>query len=164
MERHATLSDCGTYRYDLHRRWGDAGAPVCWVMLNPSTADATIDDPTIRRCIGFTRSWGYNSLTVVNLWALRATDPIELAKHSSPQGPLNAAIVEHHVACSSLIVLAWGAHKPSKLLREPPVDIDRMIRKWRRTAVFNLGTTKDGSPRHPLYVRADTPLQNVSPI
>lgn len=78
MERAAEFSGCGRYRYSLRRRWADGGPPACWIMLNPSTADAEKDAPTIRRCIGFSKAWGHNALVVVNLFALRSTDPTAL--------------------------------------------------------------------------------------
>src|SRR5687768_14824465 len=78
VERDARFSDCGTYRYNLTRLWDARLIRVCWVMLNPSTADQHEDDATIRRCIGFSRSWGAGALTVVNLFAFRATQPRDL--------------------------------------------------------------------------------------
>jgi len=83
--RSAVLSDCGTYRYSLTRRWSP-GPLLGWVMLNPSRADALVDDPTIRRCVGFARRWGFAGIVVRNLYALRATDPRELSRHPAPVG------------------------------------------------------------------------------
>ncbi|MDB5297796.1 MAG: hypothetical protein JWO31_3779 [Phycisphaerales bacterium] len=71
----AVLSPCERYRYVLHRWWDESKPAVCWLMLNPSTADAATDDPTIRKCCGFARAWGAGGIAVVNLFALRATDP-----------------------------------------------------------------------------------------
>ena len=72
-EKSAIISECEQYRYELRRIWQPKKGLVCWVMLNPSIADANIDDPTIRRCIGYTAKWGYGGRVVVNLFALRAT-------------------------------------------------------------------------------------------
>ncbi len=151
----ATISACGRYRYTLTRRWGSGSSSVLWVMLNPSTADATLDDPTIRRCIAFSKAWGRDALTVCNLYALRTTYPAELWKCADPVGPEN----DKHIVRSGgdVIVCAWGANAKA----------DRV------TAFFNLmsgmapmlclGTTKAGAPRHPLYVAGSTPLQPWRP-
>src|SRR5262249_14212908 len=94
VRRAAVISDCGRYRYSLTRRWGDAAEPrALFVMLNPSTADAEQDDPTIRRCIGFAKAWGMGSLEVVNLYALRATDPAALLSAPDPIGPKNDTMI-----------------------------------------------------------------------
>jgi hypothetical protein len=159
MERTAKLSDCGTYRYSLGRRWNEPmpeRLPVLdlWVMLNPSTADAEIDDPTIRRCIAFSRSWGADGLRVVNLFALRSTDPAALNRHPDPIGPRNDATLKLLAQATrelgGRIVCAWGAH-PMAAVR------GRMVLPLLGDAMC-LGTTKAGAPRHPLYVRGDTAL------
>ena len=141
------------YRYTLHREWngGDCGV-VCWVMLNPSTADAVRDDPTIRRCIGFSRRWGFNSLVVVNLFALRATDPNVLLLDANPVGPGNDDAIRHAAQEASLIVAAWGAHPAMVRGRR-----DQRVRDL-CAALHCLGTTRGGHPRHPLRLRADTQL------
>lgn len=159
----AVLSECGRYRYRLDRSWDrdDHGlGTVTWVMLNPSTADASVDDPTIRRCIGFSKLWGYNALTVVNLFAWRATDPDELLVANDPVGPDNEAhLIEATCGCD-LAVAAWGASWPrpmhaqaERVGRELAAHADK---EW---AVRCLGVTATGQPRHPLYVRGDTALQ-----
>ncbi len=108
----AVISDCGKYRYTLEREWMTGQGTCLFVMLNPSTADASEDDPTIRRCIGFAQRWGYQRLTVGNLFAYRATDPLGLR-----EVPLDVAIGpenDDHLCDlshgASLIVAAWGAH------------------------------------------------------
>lgn len=145
LQRDAVLSPDGVYRYELRRRWG-TGQPVAFVMLNPSTADATVDDPTIRRCVGFARAWGFGALVVRNLFALRATDPRELAGHPDAVGPLNdtylAADDVHSVVC------AWGAH-PFAVERGAEV---RGMFAGRGVRLHHLGLTKAGHPRHPLYL------------
>lgn len=126
-------------------------------MLNPSTADATKNDPTIRRCIGFAAREGCTELTVVNLFALRATNPKELNKHPDPVGPENNDHIrrqmEKHVS-GGLIVAAWGANK--NLLTFVRAD---EIQAEYFGHLMCLGTTADGMPRHPLYVPASTPLE-----
>lgn len=152
----AIISPCGTYRYELQRRRGidypERGAAV-FCMLNPSTADASIDDPTIRRCRGFADAWGCDGLIVVNLYALRATDPRELRRHSEPIGPENDFQLRSVARCLGDIVCAWGANAdPSRVRDVVAIFRDAGARLW------CLGTTKDGHPRHPLYVRGDTKL------
>lgn len=150
----AVISDSGTYRYRLTRIWDESKPVMAWVMLNPSTADGSTDDPTIRRCINFAKAWGYGGITVVNLYALRATDPKELWQHHDPVGPDNdaelAKIAENH----SLIVLAWGANANTDRTGVVLRILSRAYDLCNKLAV--LGWTKGGEPRHPLYVRADT--------
>ena len=147
----------GPYRYKLWRTWDYDLMPTAWVMLNPSTADATADDPTIRRCMAFSRRWGAGGIIVVNLFALRATAPAELLRAAragiDPIGPENDRhLLDVFPACD-VIIAAWGAHAMAKdrakaVLPLVPENMELSC----------LGTTKDGYPRHPLYVSADFPL------
>lgn len=156
-ERTAVLSDCGTYRYRLTRRWASGPCDV-WVMLNPSTADAELDDPTIRRCVGFSRGWGSGSLSVVNLFALRATDPEALRRHPDPVGPDNDGYLRSTFAVArhsgGRIVTAWGAHRMAGWRAR---EVARLFGgDWSQVhGAVHLGTTKAGAPKHPLYLRAD---------
>lgn len=150
----ATLSGCDRYRYELTRRWDEpfSGRPnLGWVMLNPSTADAEKDDPTIRRVIRFSRVLGFGGCTVVNLYALRATDPRELMAADDPVGPMNDLIAGFWIRHLSLVIAAWGAHK---LARDREAWFFKQVRQA-GTEVRCLGVTKNGYPRHPLYVRKD---------
>jgi hypothetical protein len=155
----AIISPCGQYRYTLHRRIPSVlrwVKPCLFVMLNPSTADATMDDPTIRRCLGFAKREGCTGLTVVNLFALRATDPSELAKHPDPIGADNAKHIAEEIDVHQrigLVIAAWGAH-PMACARSLYATRSALL----SAGALCLGTTKDGSPRHPLYVKADQPL------
>lgn len=149
MLKTATISPCGKYRYTLRRIWDHALPPCYWIMLNPSTADDKEDDPTIRRVIGFSRSWGCGSADVFNLFALRATDPMALQLEDDPVGPEN----DHHlstIAKDRMVVAAWGTWGD---YRSRALAMRRMF----DGRLICLGTTKDGHPRHPLYVRADAP-------
>jgi hypothetical protein len=150
----AVLSACGTYRYQLHRTW-DASAPtLAWVMLNPSTADAEVDDPTIRRCIGFARRWHFGGIIVANLFALRATDPRELRAHGDPVGPDNDRTLAEVARDAEALVCAWGANTyAAARARVVRVMIGDAMR-WPRVPLC-LGVTKGNSPRHPLYVPGD---------
>ncbi|WP_027947183.1 DUF1643 domain-containing protein [Amycolatopsis taiwanensis] len=157
VQKSAVISPCGTYRYELTRRWSD-GPPVGWVMLNPSTADANLDDPTIRRCIAFAKAWGYGGIVVRNLYALRATDPRELDRHSEPIGPDNDAHLARCVG-EPLTIVAWGARGGDRGREVLGLLASRGVRP------HLLATTGDGQPRHPLYLRADllpVPVQEVA--
>lgn len=148
VETSATFSPCGGYRYDLVRRWSP-GPSVCWVMLNPSTATETTNDPTIRRCINFSKSWGAGGLVVVNLYALRSTEPRGLLGGLPPTDPANALAILRHVREADMVVAAWGATWETLGLSRYHVEA------WAAEAgreVWCLGKTKGGHPRHPLYV------------
>lgn len=149
VARSARISADGLYRYRLTRAWGD-GEIAVFVMLNPSTADAAIDDPTIRRCIGFAKTWGMAGIEVVNLYAYRATNPAELWGADDPVGPDNDEFLTTAAfARPGPLVAAWGVNaKPPRVMEVLSLPgFDRLQ---------CLGTTKDGYPRHPLYVRGDT--------
>ena len=152
----AVLSPCRTYRYRLTRHWraGWQDDAIVWVMLNPSTADETLDDPTIRRCIGFSKAWGAGGMHIVNLFAFRSTDPAALARADDPVGPDNDEwmhetvtgwLPPEYASGQRTVVAAWGAH---------PFAVERAAHCFRTLATdwLCLGTTKDGHPRHPLYV------------
>lgn len=147
MGHSAVLSPCRTYRYALERRWG-GGPFVLFVGLNPSTADESADDPTIRRCIGFARAWGFGGLLMGNLFAYRATDPRDLVAAADPVGPDADVWLTTMAMRSGLVIAAWGAHAMAK--RRAPDALAAL------GEVHALGATKDGSPRHPLYMRADS--------
>lgn len=152
----AVIDETGTYRYDLRRQvLGVRVGCATWIMLNPSVASADVDDPTIRRCMRFTADWGYHEMRVVNLFALRATNPKELRTHVDPVGPDNdAAIVEAH-RNAHLVIAAWGA---DTFAVERARHVRAMMAK-QRCPMMCLGTTKSGAPRHPLYVPAATQPQ-----
>jgi hypothetical protein len=161
----ADLSPCGTYRYLLGRRVGDGQRAALFVMLNPSTADASEDDPTIRRCRRFARREGCGLLEVVNLFAYRVTDPVALRFVEDPVGSANDHFIEQAVARAGLVVVAWGALRRPLVRRAWAVGgaiYDHLPAHGRR-GPFCLGMTANGAPRHPLYVRADQPLEPWSP-
>lgn len=160
MYRAATMSSDGQYRWLLSRRWG-LGPYMTWIMLNPSTANHQQDDPTIRRCIGFAREWGFAGLVVVNLFAVRMTDPVALLQHPDPIGPENAAFLRKGRRLGELTVAAWGAHQAARVLfkqRGYP-HADEAVEALKHMELRCLGTTMEGHPRHPLYVRRETELQ-----
>ena len=154
----ATFSPCERYRYTLRRQW-DASKPyVLFVMLNPSTADATQNDPTIRRCIGFAKRWGYGGLLVGNIFALRSTDPRRLYLVRDPVGPDNdvALVNLHHEA--SFTVAAWGVHGKFNGRGDRVLQLLVGLAYPGKLGgpVYCLGITKEGYPRHPLYITSDT--------
>lgn len=153
----AGLSADGRYRWWLTRWWRPVAQPserCCWVMLNPSTADASVDDPTIRRCIGFSKAWGFNGLVVVNLFALRATDPRELAKAHAPVGHMNLDYIEDWITSSGTVVAAWGGSYPNAYARHIR-EVADLLREHKALCLGKIGS---GEPRHPLYVKGDTAL------
>jgi hypothetical protein len=154
-ERDAVISDCGRYRYLLRRTWDARRPRALFVMLNPSTADADDDDPTIRSCIRLSRALSYGSFEVVNLFAFRATEPDDLAKAHDPVGSKNDASIERAIARCDLHVCAWGAHP---IAERRASTVRQLIRSY-RPAVFCLGKTKAGAPKHPLYIKTGTPLE-----
>ena len=151
----AEVSDDGRYRYNLTRRWAEGGKQALFVMLNPSTADGTTDDPTIRRCIGFAKREGCASLEVVNLFALRATDPKTLTGARDPVGPLNDHWIVGAMDRASIVVAAWGASLPRTTAFHRDGAVKLLLAE---RVVHALGLTAFGFPRHPLYVPADAPL------
>lgn len=152
----AVISKCGKYRYLLTRATGlgPQAARMCFVMLNPSTADAFKDDPTIRRCIGFAKRHGHN-LTIVNLFAYRSSHPDDLLKVDDPVGPLNPEIVEQEAGRADTVVAAWGGVLEVNALWKKVTPIIDVVRKFR---MMCFGKTASGAPRHPLYVKGDTEL------
>lgn len=151
----AVLSGDEVYRYRLTRIWGTGTRIAVWIMLNPSTADAFRTDPTWTRCICFTRAWGLDGATAVNLHALRATDPAELARHLDPVGPANDQFIRDAAVTASVVVAAWGAH-PSAASRAAAVT-------GAGYPLRCLGVTKAGHPRHPLYVPGTATLVDYAP-
>lgn len=151
----AALSPCGLYRYELTRSWDATKPTVAFIMLNPSTADAAEDDPTIRRCIGFASRWGFGELRVYNLFALRATDPQALWAHADPFGPDFEKWAKKPRECDKVVV-AWGTFgdKGRNAARGRCFARDHL----HGVELWALAINADGSPRHPLYVRADQPL------
>ena len=152
----------GAYRYRLVRQWSGGERDrrmLCWLMLNPSTADGSVDDPTIRRCCSFAMLWGYDGIIVVNLFAYRATDPAALWRASAGGidtigGPTTDLVIEGAVRSSATTIYGWGAH--GRLCQYRAHDVDSAIRVCHGVEPLCLGLTKGGHPRHPLYVASNT--------
>ncbi len=138
------------YRYALLRRFPAGSGRVCFCMLNPSTADARVNDPTVRRCVGYALGWGFEELEVVNIFALRSTDPTALTRAADPVGPRNDAAIRRAARRADLVVAAWGAW--GSLMGRGDAALALLCRE---ADVHLLGRTRSGQPRHPLYLRAD---------
>lgn len=158
----ADISADEVYRYTLERSWGTRTARVLWIMLNPSTAGATIDDPTLRRCQHFTRCWGYDRLIIANLFALRSSDPKTLRLHADPVGCDNATHLEMLLQdpASELVVAAWGAHGG---LRYRDASLIAVAARCGRD-LYALGLTKDGKPKHPLARGRERVPDDAQPV
>lgn len=152
MKKAARISDCGKYRYTLSRVWDVTKGAACFIMLNPSTADADQDDPTIRRCIGFARDWGYGGLHVANLFAFRATDPKDMLAAPDPTGPENDHWILYVAGISALVICAWGYHG---YYRGRGGSV-RFLLAGAGIEPHALRMTNTGEPGHPLYIPSDT--------
>ena len=154
----ASVSDCGAYRYWLARQWTDGAARLPIIMLNPSTADAENDDPTIRRCMAFARREGFGGIHVFNLFAFRATSPDDMKATDDPVGPLNDHWIGQALQSAAImrvpILAAWGTHGEHR----SRANYVRGMAHLRGAELVCLGVTAAGHPRHPLYVKGDQPL------
>ena len=144
MNGGADISEDGKYRYRLWREWGSNGR-LPWIMLNPSTADATVDDATIRKCIGFAKRWGYGGIEVVNLFALRATDPKVCRAAFDWGGERNDRAIISAVAGVG-VVCAWGNFPWASARAKIVLTLVRDA----ASEVVCLGYSANGSPYHPL--------------
>jgi hypothetical protein len=151
MLKNAIISEDQKYRYWLYRHWAMTGPNIGWVMLNPSTADANIDDNTINRCIAFSKAWGYASMVVVNKDAFRSTDPDVLKTLSvhEASGPDNDFYLHWIGDGCHRVVCAWGNPGGNNI----PLSLRCPGGLW------HLGRTKSGAPKHPLYLPKTTELQ-----
>ncbi len=150
-DRGANLSGCTNYRYTLWRIW-DKALPLAMIIgLNPSTADANTDDPTIRRCISFMKGFGYGGFYMVNLFAFRATEPAVMKKADFPVGhPFNDEYLKLTTNKVAIVIFAWGTDGHY-------LNRDREVIAMFPNA-YCFGKTKEGHPKHPLYLASDTLL------
>jgi len=162
-KRDAVISYCGAYRYTLKRKWAAEFYPMLFVMLNPSTADAVDDDPTIRRCIGFAKREHCTAILVLNLFAFRSPSPREMMAASDPVGPNNDDYLCSAFFNAALrgapIVAAWGAH--GNFQRRAAAVLS--LATSQQAKLMCLGRTSSGAPRHPLYLPKDAPLAEWKP-
>ena len=143
MKKSALLSECRQYRYDLWRIWDDQLGYALFIGLNPSTADETEDDPTIRRCIEFSRDWGYGGLCMVNLFAYRATKPSDMKSSLNPVGLDNNKWLSDHSRNADIIIGAWGNHG---IFNGRSGEVKKLLPQLKC-----LKLNKSGEPAHPLY-------------
>lgn len=158
LEKGAIISGCELYRYDLWRIWNEDLPLMFFVMQNPSTADASEDDQTIRKCMAFARRDGFGGIGVRNVFALRATDERELLTHTDPVGYLNSSYLK--ASCDSAfpqsrLVVAWGNRVENKRLK---AAYDHAALICMAKSPYCLGTNKSGEPKHPLFLASDTKI------
>ncbi len=147
-ESEAIYSDCEHYRFELTRIWDPQGRRVLFVMLNPSTATEVQNDPSVERCERRARALGYGGFRVCNIFAWRDTDPRKMRAAADPVGDGNDAAIAAGCRWADDIICAWGSHG-AHLNRGAAVE--RLLRES-GGALHHLGLTKDGHPRHPLYI------------
>lgn len=153
----AALSPCRKYRYLLwrswHPNWTHKRCPV-FIGLNPSTADAIEDDSTVRRCIGFAKSWGHGGVYLVNLFGWRAKSPHDMVRAKDPVGPENDEHIMRFAHDGNLLVAAWGTYGAYK---------DRGFTVGRALIAMGIelqafGVNANGQPKHPLYLKKTAQL------
>jgi len=152
MIRTAEISKCGLYRYSLIRKWGSGNRMMGFVCWNPSIADSKVDDPSLRRMIGFGIREGFDGIQVGNLYAFRATKPKDLWNTKDPVGPCNMEALITLLSKSEKVIVGWGASAGMTPQRQ------KFLLAADNMDLYCLGTTKSGEPRHPLYVRSDVPI------
>lgn len=144
----AVYSDCETYRYSLTRVWDVSGPKVMFVMLNPSTATEVQNDPTIERCERRARSLGFGGFRATNIFAYRATDPRDMRAAADPAGPDNETAILEGLDWADQVVCAWGTNGAHRN-QGPRIEV---LLRSRGQALFQLGLSKAGHPKHPLYI------------
>jgi len=157
----AYISEDGIYRYSLNRDWNEEFPMMLFVMLNPSTADAVVDDPTIRRCIGFAERENMGGIEVVNLFAFRATDPKDMKAAADPIGPENDIVIRQALEDAEMVVCAWGNHG---VYQGRSQAVLQLIRDEGHTP-YSIGPCNGkgkGEPPHPLYRKGDLPFMEIT--
>lgn len=163
MHKHAVISECKQYRYYLHRYWPGLGEQVTenvlFIGVNPSTADAEIDDATVRKWIGFCSRWNKNRFVVANLFAYRATNVRTLAEIDDPLGPENDQYLRDEIKDASLIIPCWGARSKLPKALHPRIAVVNQMLKDSGKTVMCFGKTPHGDPYHPLMLGYSTQLE-----
>ena len=153
IESGATFSECRAFRYSLFRVWDAELTRLVCVGLNPSTADERQDDPTIRRVIGFAKQWAFGGISMLNLFAYRATEPTVMLAHSAPIGPENNEAIRAEISKAGMVLVAWG-NSAGNLGVKRALEVLAIVRECKKTPMC-LGVTASGQPKHPLYIPAD---------
>jgi hypothetical protein len=157
IHRGADISDCTRYRYRLWRWWNLEKPLLGFIMLNPSTADAYTDDPTIRKCAGFAQRFGYGGVMVTNLFDYRATSPSDLKEATQPISPDNDTFLSTEAAACVTTICAWGNH--GAYLGRSSQVLDLLQKATAKINLKALTFTKEGQPGHPLYLPYTSALQ-----
>jgi hypothetical protein len=144
----ATYSDCETYRYDLTRTWDVDGPRALFIMLNPSTATEVQNDPTVERCERRARTLGFGAFRVLNIFAFRATDPRDMRAAADPVGPANDDVIRASLPWAAQVICAWGTHGAHL---DRGAQVEAMLRRAGQP-LYHLGLSKQGHPKHPLYI------------
>ena len=153
MNRYSVMSACKTYRYQLHRSWDDSLPTVCYVLLNPSTADATVDDPTVLRCVERAKRLGFGSLSMVNLFSFRATKPIQMMRSKvDPIGVHTDSYITEAAEQAKMIICGWSKH--GHFLGRHDYVLRFVLRPFVKKC-YALRMNKDNTPSHPLYLPYD---------
>lgn len=160
MRKRAFISACGKYRYGLARQWDESKPSVAFMLLNPSTANAEVDDPTVRRCIDYANSWDYGGIYIVNVCPYRSTDPKALPKVDIPDEiyDKNALHIAAVYKVVDKFIAGWGNSLPLSFIQKSGYIIKTLLE---RKKLFMLAENKDGSPRHPLYLKKDLMPQQI---
>lgn len=152
----ASFDPSRKYRYTLGRRWGHDWNPILWIMLNPSTADEMVLDQTLKRCMSFSKDWGYSAMLIANLYAKREVHPMFLFCDVDPVGRENDGAIIEQVRMAKAVILGWGSHASDE---ERGIErVSKVVSILRDAGVdpMCLGENKDGSPKHPLYLSSKT--------
>lgn len=147
-QKSAELSDCGKYRYALFRAWDINLPQVAFVGLNPSTADAELDDPTINKCVAYAKNWGFGSIVMLNLFAFRSTDPSQLYQQADPVGSENDHYLTKYGLDGDIVVAAWGNHGVFQGRHQTVIEMLKPKLNY-------LKLNQTGQPAHPLYLKGD---------
>lgn len=157
MIKQACLSSCEQYRYELRRIWDEDKPKVLFIMLNPSIADSDVDDPTIRRCIGYAKDWGFGGILVGNLFAYRSTDPNGLLKVQDPIGDDNIWHIKNMYKETETVVCAWGNNNIVERL-EKKIEHDYRPLSFIKSDLHCLEISNNGTPKHPLQLKKELKL------
>lgn len=154
MKKDALISEDGKYRYSLTREWDPYKPKVLFVGLNPSTADQSLDDPTVGKCVRFAKHWGFGGLLIGNLFAIRSSSPEAIYTEEDPVGIENDKHLLKMASQAELVVACWGNHG---MFKDRALEVCNLIPHMKC-----LIKNKTGQPRHPLYIRLSQELMEFN--